>query len=165
MGTEIERKFLVQGDDWRTASPARYQQGYLNQDPERSTRIRLVEDSKGARAFLTIKGLSRGAARLEFEYLIAPEDAQQMLDELCLRPLIAKERHKLEYGGLLWEIDEFFGDNAGLIMAEVELTNEDETVPLPPWVSTEVTGNPLYFNANLGSYPYARWTESEKAGT
>lgn len=164
MGTEIERKFLVQGDEWRTASPRCYWQGYLNQDPNRSARVRLVEDSAGARAFMTVKGISRGASRVEFEYDIPPEDARQMLEGLCLHPLIGKDRHKVEYEGFVWEIDEFFGENAGLIMAEVELASEDQAAPIPPWIGAEVTGKTRYFNANLGSHPYSQWNEDEKAG-
>jgi len=165
MGTEIERKFLVQGDEWRTASPRRYRQGYLNQDPERSARVRLIEDGAGARGFITIKGLSRGATRVEYEYAIPPEDAREILDGLCLHPLIEKERHKVEYGGLLWEIDEFFGENAGLIMAEVELTSEEQEVSMPAWIATEVTGKPRYFNANMNSYPFSQWSDDERAGS
>lgn len=164
MGTEIERKFLVKGDEWRTTSARCYWQGYLNQDSERSARVRLIEDGAGARGFMTVKGISRGAARVEFEYAIPPEDARQMLEGLCLQPLIGKERHKVEYDGFLWEIDEFFGENAGLIMAEVELTDENQEVPMPPWIGAEVTGKPRYFNANLGSYPYSQWSDDERAG-
>ena len=162
MPTEIERKFLVRGDEWRTDHPKRYRQGYLTRDRERSVRVRLIEDEAGERGFLTIKGVSRGAARAEYEYAIPPADAREMLDSLCLHPLIEKDRHRVNYGGLLWEIDEFFGDNAGLIVAEVELKSENQEVPLPPWIDREVTGNPSYFNANLSSHPYSEWSEAEK---
>lgn len=162
MPTEIERKFLVRGDEWRTDTPKRYRQGYLTRDRERSVRVRLIEDKGGERGFLTVKGVSRGAARAEYEYAIPPTDAREMLDSLCLRPLIEKARHRVHYGGLLWEIDEFFGDNAGLIMAEVELKDEAQEVPMPPWIDREVTGNPNYFNSNLSRHPYREWSEAEK---
>ncbi len=162
MPTEIERKFLVQGDEWRTDNPKHYRQGYLTRDPARAVRVRLIEDESGERGFLTIKGVSRGAARAEYEYAIPPADAREMLEDLCLRPQIEKARHRVRYGGLLWEIDEFFGDNAGLIMAEVELDDEDQDILLPPWIDREVTGNPNYFNANLSQHPYSEWSEAEK---
>ena len=164
MAQEIERKYLVLDDAWRSAPAARYRQGYLCRDKARTVRVRTIEDDSGARAFLTIKGVLVGAARNEFEYEIPQDDARMMLDTLCDGPLIEKDRRKIEYGGLIWEVDEFLGDNAGLVFAEVELRQEDQTVALPPWIGAEVTHLPRYFNANLSIYPYCQWTEEEKRG-
>lgn len=153
MAKEIERKFLVTGDDWRQVKGVRYRQGYLNTNQERSVRVRLTDDQ----AYLTIKGMTVGATRLEFEYEIPGQDAQEILDELCERPLIEKNRHKIEHGGLTWEVDEFFGENEGLIIAEIELESEDQAFEKPDWLGREVTGDPRYFNANLVENPYSRW--------
>lgn len=153
MGTEIERKFLVRGDAWRTAEGVLYRQGYLSTVKERTVRVRAA----GAQGTLTIKGVSVGAARLEFEYPIPIADANQMLNALCERPLIEKVRYKLAHGGLTWEVDEFLGVNAGLVLAEVELAHEAQAVDQPPWVGAEVTDDPRYFNANLIAHPYTQW--------
>ena len=152
MGTEIERKFLVTGTDWRTADGQRIVQGYLNRDKQRTVRVRIA----GAQAFLTIKGMTSGATRAEFEYPIPLADAEALL-ALCDGPLIDKIRHRLDREGLVWEVDEFFGDNAGLVVAEVELSSEDQTVALPSWVTTEVTADSRYFNSSLATHPFRRW--------
>jgi CYTH domain-containing protein len=109
------------------------------------------------KAYLTIKGITVGATRAEYEYEIPADDASEMLDHLCEHPLIEKTRYRLQYHGLTWEVDEFEGDNAGLILAEVELEQEDQTVILPDWVGKEVTGDPRYYNARLVTEPYTRW--------
>jgi len=154
MGTEIERKFLVHGDAWRDGSCAiRFRQGYLSSAPQRTVRVRVSGDA----ATLTIKGPPLGLTRSEFEYPIPLQDAMALLDTLCERPLIDKVRHVVEYRGARWEVDEFEGDNAGLIVAEIELTREDEPVVLPPWIGAEVTADPRYQNANLVRHPYSRW--------
>jgi len=154
MGQEIERKFLVKSDAWRgLAKGTAYRQGYLNSAKERTVRIRTVGD----KAFLTIKGLTVGATRSEYEYEIPFDECNAMLDNLAEKPLIEKKRYKITQGGLTWEIDEFFGDNTGLIVAEVELKSEDQTFKKPEWVGDEVTGDPRYFNANLISHPYTKW--------
>jgi adenylate cyclase len=154
MQLEIERKFLVRGDGWRSQSTGvRYRQGYISTDPERSVRIRLVRD----KAYLTIKGMTVGATRAEYEYEIPADEASDMLDNLCVHPLIEKTRYRLQDHGLTWEVDEFEGDNAGLILAEVELEQEDQDVILPDWVGKEVTGDPRYYNARLVTEPYKRW--------
>ncbi len=154
MAIEIERKFLVQGNDWRRSATGKsYRQGYLTIDPERTVRVRIA----GNEGFLTIKGKTEGMARSEFEYPIPLTDAALLLDQLCLRPLIEKTRHTQEYGGRTWEIDEFAGDNSGLIMAEVELDSSEEQVELPPWVGEEVTGDHRYYNASLTRNPYRNW--------
>jgi adenylate cyclase len=154
MGTEIERKFLVEGDRWRPGPGGlRIRQGYLSADPERSVRIRLAGDE----AWLTVKGASTGYQRVEFEYPIPTQDALQLLDELCLRPVIDKTRHEVRYGAHRWEIDEFHGANEGLVIAEIELTTEDEHFERPPWLGAEVSDDPRYYNVNLARQPFNRW--------
>lgn len=154
MGIEIERKFLVVGDSWRgKGSGTSFRQGYLSTDRERVVRVRLA----GERGFLTVKGKGEGAARAEFEFEIPAADAAEMLDALCLRPLIEKVRYRIPFEGLVWEVDEFSGDNRGLILAEVELEREDQPVVLPEWAGREVTGDPRYFNAYLVEKPFTTW--------
>jgi adenylate cyclase len=154
MGTEIERKFLVEADDWRQGSRGRrVRQGYLSADPGRSVRIRMVGDS----AWLTIKGGTTGYSRVEFEYPIPTQDALHLLDELCIRPVIDKTRHEVNYGGHRWEIDEFHGANEGLVIAEIELAAEDEHFERPPWLGAEVSDDPRYYNVNLARQPFNRW--------
>lgn len=154
MGKEIERKFLVRGDTWRSlAEGTPYRQGYLNSAKERTVRIRTI----GEKAFLTIKGLTVGATRSEYEYEIPLADCNAMLDTLAEKPIIEKKRYKVPFAGLTWEIDEFFGENAGLIVAEVELRSEGQAIPKPGWVGEEVTADPRYFNSNLIKHPYTRW--------
>jgi CYTH domain-containing protein len=111
----------------------------------------------GERAYLTIKGPRVGLARPEFEYPIPVEDANQLLDGLCPRPFIEKVRYRIEHQGLVWEVDEFSGENQGLVLAEVELTHEAQSVPLPPWIGEEVSEDPRYYNSNLARRPYTRW--------
>jgi adenylate cyclase len=152
MAVEIERKFLVIGTQWRDIKPARYCQGYLNRDKNRTVRIRLAGD----RGFITIKGKSTGASRPEFEYPIPCEDARQLL-AMCDGPLIEKNRRIIEFAGMKWEIDEFLGDNAGLIIAEVELQSEDQSIEIPDWIGKEVTDDPRYFNSNLSKHPFTTW--------
>jgi len=154
MATEIERKFLVSGSSWRTSDGERISQGYLNRDKLRTVRVRIA----GTRAYLTIKGVTTGASRAEFEYPIPVKDAEELLS-LCEGPIIEKIRHKIEYDGLTWEVDEFFGENAGLVVAEVELGREDQIFNTPPWAIREVTTDPRYFNSNLASNPFARWAK------
>ena len=154
MPIEIERKFLVQDDSWRQgAQGTSYRQGYLTVDPERTVRVRIA----GEKAFLTIKGKTEGMTRSEFEYPIPVEEAAQLLDNLCLLPLIEKVRYRISYGGRIWEVDEFDGDNRGLILAEVELEADDDHVELPPWAGEEVTSDSRYYNASLSRTPYRSW--------
>jgi adenylate cyclase len=154
MGKEIERKFLIKSDGWRSlASGTMYRQGYLSTVKERTVRVRTV----GERGFLTIKGVTTGVTRAEFEYEIPVTEANAMLDSLCERPLIEKSRYRIEHRGLVWEVDEFFGENQGLVIAEVELVNEGQRIDLPSWVGEEVSDDPRYFNSNLTKHPYTRW--------
>ncbi len=156
MGVEIERKFLVRDAAWRKEAVAEstIRQGYLSVEPERTVRVRLADE----RGFFTVKGLSRGQARAEYEYPIPAQDAQEMLDRLCLRPLIEKIRYRVPHGGLMWEVDVFFGDNEGLVVAEVELTEEGQAVDLPAWAGREVTEDRRYYNASLIQHPFSTWT-------
>ena len=154
MAKEIERKFLTFGDGWRRgAKRSRLSQGYLLAGKDKSVRVRL-ENGRGT---VTIKGRARGLVRAEYEYAIPARDARELLDRLCEKPLIEKTRHRVRFGGLVWEIDEFFGDNAGLIVAEVELKSAGQKVPLPPWIGAEVTRDPRYLNSNLFKRPYRLW--------
>lgn len=154
MPQEIERKFLVVGDGWREkAVGTSFRQGFLSTEPERTVRVRLA----GSRGSITIKGKTVGARRDEFEYEIPAEHAQQMLDTLCKRPLIEKIRYRLPLGRHIWEIDVFEGENAGLVVAEIELATEDEAFEKPAWAGEEVTEDPRYFNSSLVAAPYKTW--------
>jgi adenylate cyclase len=154
MATEIERKFLVSGMEWRQGPGVAYCQGYLNRDPERTVRVRIAGDQ----AFFTIKGIAKGISRAEFEYEIPVSDAEQLL-QLCDGHLIQKRRYVVSYGGHRWEIDEFHGDNEGLIIAEIELEREDQPFARPDWLGQEVSEDPRYFNANLVVNPYSNWQD------
>lgn len=154
MAKEIERKYLVRGDGWRgLAEGSVYRQGYIATQDKATVRIRIV----GEKSYLTIKGPSIKYSRLEFEYPIPVEDAQEMLETLCERPFIEKIRYKIESGGLIWEIDEFDGVNKGLILAEVELSDENQQIELPTWIGQEVSDDSRYFNSNLVKHPFSQW--------
>jgi len=155
MGREIERKFLVQNDSWRLCAESKkpYVQGYISVVPERIVRVRLA----GEKAFLTLKGRHDHAGRDEFEYPLPVDDARQILETMCIRPLIEKTRHIVKDGGLKWEVDEFGQENQGLVVAEVELESIDQEVHLPAWVGEEVTHDYRYSNASLVKEPYMRW--------
>lgn len=157
MGVEIERKFLVVGESWRNAAdPTRYRQGYLNSAKHRTVRVRIA----GGAAHLTVKGPSTGATRAEFEYAIPVVEAESLL-ELCETPLIEKLRRRIPFQDLVWEVDEFLGPNRGLVIAEVELEHEDQSIILPDWIGREVTGDPAYFNSNLVNAPYQSWPDQD----
>ena len=154
MGIEIERKYLVTGEQWRTATGSLIAQGYLNRDKGRTVRVRL----SGDKAYLTIKGPSIGVKRSEFEYAIPVHDAQEML-ALCDGPVVQKVRHLVSFAGLTWEVDEFLGDNAGLVVAEIELTTEKQIFERPAWLGQEVSDDPRYFNSNLAAVPFCAWRD------
>jgi CYTH domain-containing protein len=153
MAQEIERKFLVIGEDWRTDNGIFIRQGFLHNEIESTVRVR----ASGERAYLTIKSAMSGITRTEFEYDIPLEDANQMLDELCQQPLIEKIRRKIQMDGFTWEIDEFLGENAGLVVAEIELEGEHQEFPKPDWLGEEVSDDARYLNANLVKNPYSKW--------
>lgn len=156
MGVEIERKFLVEGEAWRTLGQATLlRQGYLSLDPARTVRVRI----DGEQAFITIKGKSVGASRGEWEYPIPVLEAAELLDGLCQQPLVEKVRHRIASGPHTWEVDEFLGANAGLVVAEIELGSEDEAFEKPDWIGREVTGDARYFNSRLIFHPYSQWKD------
>lgn len=153
MGMEIERRFRVQGDGWRPLGTAvAYRQGYLSIDPARTVRVRVV----GQQAWLTMKAKITDTSRHEFEYPIPLADALTMLEVMC--PLqIVKTRTRIDLGGQIWEVDEFFGANAGLVLAEIELTDEASTFIRPDWLGQEVTADSRFTNAWLSDHPYSTW--------
>ena len=154
MDKEIERKFLINKDAWSALDAGvHFKQGYLSAAKERVVRVRI----EGTAASLTIKGLTTGVTRSEFDYLIPLEDAEILLDTLCEQPLIDKHRHTEVHCGKVWEIDVFHGLNEGLIVAEIELGSEEEEFELPVWVLKEVSCDPRYFNSNLLRSPYCTW--------
>ena len=151
---EIERKFLVRNDAWKHGvKPVRITQGYLSRVNERVVRVRL----SGGKGWLTVKGKARGPLRREYEYEIPSSHAAEMLDQLCERPLLDKLRYRIPQGDVTWEVDEFLGDNAGLVVAEVELTRGGHLISLPDWVGEEVTNDPRYHNNQLAAHPYSTW--------
>ncbi len=168
MGIEIERKFLVTGDGWRTAAHAviPMAQGYINDlgamdrgEQKASVRVRIQGDV----AYLNIKSRELGHTRQEFDYPIPVAEARELL-ALCVGGLIDKRRHLVNHGGLLWEVDEFLGDNAGLVVAEVELESADQPFDKPDWAGAEVTDSVRYYNLALASRPYGQWSAAERAG-
>lgn len=155
MATEIERKFLLSTDDWRNhvERSTRLIQGYLSRNENAAIRVRV----DGDRAELNIKHTTDGINRLEYEYAIPLQDAREMLDACALRPLIDKTRHIVRFGQHRWEIDEFHGENAGLIMAEIELQHAEEDFDRPGWIGPEVSTDKRYYNSNLSEHPFTHW--------
>lgn len=157
MAVEIEKKFLVKKASWKTGIdgiPCR--QGYLSIAPECTIRARLMGNS----GFITIKGKTSGCSRLEFEYQIPAKDASEMLKNLSQSGIIEKTRYKIEYAGNIWEIDEFTGDNEGLVIAEIELESEDQQFEIPEWLGEEITYKHEYANSNLALNPFKNWKAS-----
>ena len=154
MANETERKFLVRNQEYKSLGTKHYiHQGFLSTDKERVVRIRVFDEQ----AFITVKGKNTGATRTEFEYEIPLEDAKFMLEQICVRPTIEKYRYNINYEGFTWEVDEFLGENEGLLVAEIELEVADQEFSLPGWVGEEVTADPRYYNANLVKNPYKNW--------
>lgn len=155
MGSEIERKFLVNpGVDWRGgAKGVRYIQGYLCTEANRTVRVRIA----GSEGYITVKGIHQGIHRREYEYKIPPGDAEEMLRDQCIQPLIEKARYRIEYGDHTWEVDVFEGENDGLVVAEIELLSADQAFERPPWLGDEVSHDMRYTNAYLNEHPYRRW--------
>ena len=161
MAIEIERKFLVKGDGYKKEAfqVSHIAQGYLNSDPFRSVRVR-VRDDKG---YLTIKGAGNesGMSRYEWEKEIPVTEAKELL-HLCEPGIIEKTRYLVKKGELTFEVDEFHGDNDGLVMAEVELQSEDEPYEKPDFIGQEVTGDRRYYNSHLREYPFCVWGKDAK---
>ena len=158
MGKEIERKFLVKGNSWRNNTKGSYyRQGYLILNAICTVRVRTAGD----KGFLTIKGPPSGLTRHEYEYSIPVDDANEILQSLCKKPIIEKVRYTLRYRGVTWEIDEFAGENEGLILAEVELHDDCQRIELPNWVGKEVSGHVKYYNASLVRHPFKRWSDGD----
>ena len=153
MAQEIERKFRVIGNAWHTDNGTLIRQGYIHNEINGTVRVR----AKGKHAYLTIKGGTSGITRAEFEYEIPLEEANEMLDQLCQKPLIEKIRHEIHVGEFTWEVDKFLGDNAGLVVAEIELDDENQEFPKPDWLGMEVSDDARYLNANLVKNPYSKW--------
>jgi adenylate cyclase len=155
MALEIEHKFLLANADWRNEikHTVHYKQGYLSSSPLSSVRVRI----SASQAWINIKSATIGNHRQEFEYAIPLPDAHAMLDDLCIKPLIEKIRHFVYRDPHIWEIDEFMGDNAGLIVAEIELSQLDETFSKPDWLGIEVTTDIRYYNNQLSKHPYKDW--------
>ena len=153
MGVEIERKFLLKGEDWRAlGEPLLLRQGYLSSNPARVVRVRV----EGDQAYMTVKSKSVGATRGEWEYPIPLSDANELL-ALCEPPLVEKFRRKIAFAGNVWEVDEFLGANAGLVVAEIELGSENQPFERPDWIGAEVTHDARYFNSALARHPYSAW--------
>lgn len=156
MGTEIERKFLLRNDTWKAgADGIVFSQGYLCSDQKRTVRVRIAGDM----GVLTIKGKSTGFTRTEYEYPIPVKDATHMLETLCDDNPVEKKRYTIAYKGFTWEVDEFFGLNQGLVVAEIELTSEDQEFELPDWIGKEVTGELRYYNSQLSKHPFSTWSD------
>ena len=154
MSVETERKFLLSNDSWKDGSTGKlYKQGYISTNPDSTVRIRIIDDV----GFLTIKGLTTGISRPEFEYEIPLDDATVMLQTMCRHSIIEKIRYRIYYQDFLWEIDEFKGDNQGLILAEIELQSEDQVFPKPEWLGNEVSDDNRYYNSQLSINPYKNW--------
>jgi adenylate cyclase len=155
---EIERKFLVLNDSWRAAVKysARYRQGYLNNEIHCSVRVRICGDE----AWLNLKSVTIGAQRYEFEYIIPVSDADLMLNTLTRKPVVEKTRYFVDVGQHTWEVDVFEGENAGLVVAEIELESTDERFEVPDWAGEEVTHDPKYYNTNLATAPVRSWKAS-----
>ncbi len=159
MGLEIERKYKVRDHGYRKAAVRHYEirQGFLNDDPQRVVRVRIT----GPDATLAVKSPLEGTVRREFEYRIPLEEARILIERVCLSPTLQKTRYVVEHAGLTWEVDEFAGDNEGLVIAEVELPDAAAEPVLPPWVGEEVTGDPRYYNASLVRNPYRSWRDND----
>lgn len=155
MPIEIERKFLLANNNWRdeVIRSSRIRQGYMGKIDKASVRIRV----QGDKANINIKSATLDMRRMEYEYEIPLDEAEEMLDQLCDQPQVDKTRYFVEFGSHLWEIDEFYGENEGLFVAEVELGSEDEVFEKPEWLGQEVTEDPRYYNVNLIKHPFKAW--------
>ncbi|MFQ5551384.1 MAG: CYTH domain-containing protein [Gemmatimonadales bacterium] len=154
---EIERKYLVTGDAWRSWPSTQYRQGYITESGA-TVRARVA----GNQGFLTIKGKRNGIARAEFEYPIPAEHANWIIETLCENRVVEKTRHRVEHGDVVWEVDEFHGPNAGLVIAEVELESENQAIDLPDWIGREVTEESRFGSARLATRPFTSWPDADQ---
>jgi adenylate cyclase len=155
MALEIERKYLLVSDEWRSQGLGKMiRQGYLSREPERTVRVRICDEQ----AYMTVKGLAHGITRVEIEFAISLDHANELMS-LCLQPLIEKTRYEIWHAGMKWEVDEFHGANAGLIVAEIELPSEETTFEKPVWCGKEVSQDFRYANSYLSQHPYAAWRD------
>lgn len=158
MAKEIERKFLMKNNEWRgLVKPTRYCQAYLNDKNGPTVRIRV----QGEKAFLTLKGPTKNGSRLEYEYEVPLEDGMEIIENLATSPVVEKYRYAIPYRGFIWEVDEFLGENSGLIFAEIELTKVDQEFEKPSWIGNEVTDDPRFYNSNLAANPFSQWPDRE----
>jgi CYTH domain-containing protein len=156
MGVEIERKYLVKAEEWKKIKPEksiRIRQAYLSRDTDKTIRLRIADD----KGFITVKGPTTGISRTEFEYEMPVEAVKELMEAFTINPII-KIRHLVTIGNKLWEVDEFLGENEGLIVAEIELGAEDEAVELPGWIDKEISKDKRYANSNLAGKPFTTWT-------
>lgn len=158
MAIEIERKFLVLNNEWKQGQGTYFSQGYLNREQDRTIRVRIAGDH----AYLTIKSAISSVSRKEFEYEIPVVDGKQLL-ALCEQPIIEKIRYLVEHESFTWEIDEFLGQNEGLVVAEIELKSEHQTFNKPAWLGQEVTEDARYYNSNLTTYPFQLWDKNSNS--
>ena len=164
MAREIERKFLLRNQEWKKQAyqKTRFAQGYLNDITEATAKSSVRVRLEGDKANMNIKSLEIGLSRDEYEYEIPYDEGRRMLNTLAVGPVIEKDRYLVRFGNHVWEIDEFFGDNAGLVVAEVELVSEEEQIELPSWVGQEVTNEAKFYNVSLSKHPYKDWNDDEK---
>ncbi|MEA3404453.1 MAG: CYTH domain-containing protein [Pseudomonadota bacterium] len=164
MAREIERKFLLKNSDWKAAAFKRthFAQGYLNDIKEGSAKSSVRIRIEGDKANMNVKSLEIGLSRDEYEFTIPLEDAKKMLATLMVGPVIEKVRYLVKHGQHTWEIDEFLGDNQGLVVAEVEINSEDEQIEIPEWTGREVTEEVRFYNISLSKRPFNVWDEDEK---
>jgi len=161
LAIEIERKFLVRSESWRrhVSGSELIVQGYLANTARSSVRVRLA----GSRAWLSVKSMTPGIVRQEFEYPVPPREAREMLDSLCEGPLLEKRRHEVRCGGSRYEVDEFRGSNSGLVVAELELESAEEDFERPDWLGQEVTSHLRYYNFRLTTRPFEDWPDEDRA--
>lgn len=159
MATEIERKFTLKSNSWKNQAShqCRYVQGYLAGNDRSSVRVRIAGD----KANINIKSATLGIERMEYEYEIPVIDAQEMLDQLCQKPIIDKTRYFVPFAGKTWEVDEFYGDNAGLVVAEIELNDAEESFELPDWADDDVSHDVRYYNVSLVTHPFKDWKDKD----
>lgn len=164
MAREIERKFLLKNQDWKALAHQKthFAQGYLNDISDKNAKSSVRVRIEGDKANMNIKSLEIGLSRDEYEYEIPLEEGQKILATLATGPVIEKDRYLVKVNTHVWEIDEFFGDNQGLVVAEVEMQSEDETFEIPSWAGREVTEEVRFYNISLSKHPFNRWTENEK---